>query len=238
MRFDGVRFVVSDRQNAPALRSSFVSSLFEAPDGTLWIGTYGGGLARLRNGRIEAFHPELLGSDRIREMHRDRATERSSSPRRAADCCASTARRSRASRRATVCRAIGSGRSTDDGEGGLWVATHGGGVVRWRDRRVQQRITTREGLPNDFARALLRDPDGTLWIGTDGGGLAAWRDGSIVRIVTTRDGLPSDFIRTLAARPRRQSLDRNRRRTGALARSAGRSRSASPKGCPARSCDR
>jgi len=69
VRFDGVRFVVSDRQSAPALRSSLVSSLFEAPDGTLWIGTYGGGLARLRNGQIEAFHPEILGNDRIRQMH-------------------------------------------------------------------------------------------------------------------------------------------------------------------------
>ena len=26
-------------------------------------------MARLRNNRIEAFHPEILGSDRIREMH-------------------------------------------------------------------------------------------------------------------------------------------------------------------------
>jgi ligand-binding sensor domain-containing protein len=69
VRFDGVRFVVNDRQTAPALRSSFISSLYEAPDGTLWIGTYGGGLARLRNGKIEAFHPELLGSDRMRGMH-------------------------------------------------------------------------------------------------------------------------------------------------------------------------
>src|SRR5882757_7104364 len=66
VRFDGMRFVVSDRQNAPALRTPFISSLYQSPDGTLWIGTYGGGIARLRNGRIEPFHPELLGSDRIR----------------------------------------------------------------------------------------------------------------------------------------------------------------------------
>src|SRR4029078_4911286 len=69
VRFDGTRFVVNDRQNAPALGSAFVSALCDSADGTLWIGTYGGGLARLRNGRIEAFHPELLGSDRIRTIH-------------------------------------------------------------------------------------------------------------------------------------------------------------------------
>ena len=196
VRFDGVRFVVSDRESAPALRSSFISSLFEARDGTLWIGTYGGGLARLRNRRIEAFHPELLGTDRLREMHE------------AADGSIFIATagggllrvHGENVERITTHDGLPSDRIwalEDDGEGGLWVATHGAGVARWRDAKVQQRITTGEGLPNDLARALLRDSDGTLWIGTDGGGLAAWRSGAIVRTITTRDGLPSDQIRAL-----------------------------------------
>ena len=194
-RFDGARFVASDRQTAPALRSSFVSSLYEAPDGTLWIGTYGGGLARLRGGRIEAFHPELLGADRLREMV---AT--------ADGLFIGTAGggllriEGEKVTRYTTRDGLPSDRIwalEHDGEGGLWVATHGGGVVRWRGSRVQQRITTAEGLPNDLARTMLRDADGTLWIGTDGGGLVAWRNGTIVRIITTRDGLPSNFIRAL-----------------------------------------
>jgi diguanylate cyclase (GGDEF)-like protein len=195
-RFDGVRFVVSDRQNAPALGSSFISSLHESPDGTLWIGTYGGGLARLRNNRIEAFHPELLGNDRIREMLP------------AADGSMFVATGGGGLLRIdgenvmrfTTRDGLPSDRIwslEDDGAGGIWIATHGGGVARWRDSRVQQRITAREGLPSDFARALLRDRDGTLWIGTDGGGLAAWKDGAIVRTITTRDGLPSNLIRSL-----------------------------------------
>ncbi|MFL6247282.1 MAG: two-component regulator propeller domain-containing protein [Thermoanaerobaculia bacterium] len=193
VRFDGVRFVVSDRQTSPALRSSFVSSLFEAPDGTLWIGTYGGGMARLRNGRIEPFHADVLGSERIREMlatadgavflatagggllriHGDKVTR-------------FTTRDGLPTDRIWALEA--------DGADGLWVATHGGGVVRWRGSNVQQRIA---GLPNEYARALLRDADGTLWIGTDGGGVVAWRNGAIVRTVATRDGLPSDLIRSL-----------------------------------------
>ncbi len=196
VRFDGVRFVVSDRQNSPALRSSFVSSLHESRDGTLWIGTYGGGLYRSRNGRIDAFHPEILGKDRMREMHTMRdgstfvATAGGGLIRLDGD---------RVTRYTTR-----NGLPTDrvwalegDGDNGLWVATHGGGVIRWRDNRVVERITTAEGLPNDFARTLLRDPDGTLWIGTDGGGLIAWRNGTILRTITTKDGLPSDLIRAL-----------------------------------------
>jgi len=196
VRFDGVRFAVSDRQNAPALRSSFISSLYETPDGTLWIGTYGGGLARLRNGRIEAFHPELLGEDRIREMH---ATSDG-----ALFMATAGGGLLRIDGEKVTRFTMRDGLPTDriwtvddDGAGGLWVATHGGGVVRWRDSRVQQRITTREGLPSDLARALLRDADGTLWIGTDGGGVAAWRNGAVAQVVTTRDGLPSNLIRSL-----------------------------------------
>jgi diguanylate cyclase (GGDEF)-like protein len=196
VRFDGVRFVVSDRQNAPALRSSFVSSLYEAADGTLWIGTYGGGLSRLRNGRIEAFHPELLGSDRIREMH---TTADGALFVGTAGGGLLRIEGEKVTRLTTV-HGLPSDRIwalEDDGDGGFWVATHGGGVVRLRNSRVQQRLSMREGLPSDLARTLLRDRDGTLWIGTDGGGLAAWRDGSIVRILTTRDGLPSNHIRSL-----------------------------------------
>lgn len=196
VRFDGMRFVVSDRQNAPGLRSPFISSLYEAPDKTLWIGTYGGGVARLRNGRIEAFHPELLGSDRIRTF----LTARDGAIFVATAGGGVLRFDGEKVTRFTTRNGLPSDRIwtiADDGEGGLWVATYGGGVVRWRDGRVVQRITTREGLPNDIARALLLDPDGTLWIGTDGGGLAAWRAGSIVRTVTLRDGLPNLFVRTI-----------------------------------------
>jgi len=193
VRFDGVRFVVSDRQSAPALRSSLVSSLFEAPDGTLWIGTYGGGLARLRNGQIEAFHPEILGNDRIRQMHvtRDGALIISTAGGGLLRIDGETITRY------TTRDGLPTDRiwaSIDDGAGGWWVATHGGGVVRMRDGRVVEAIAN---LPNAFARAILRDADGTLWIATDGGGVAVWRNGAIVRVITTRDGLPSDLIRSL-----------------------------------------
>ncbi|HEX6085115.1 MAG TPA: two-component regulator propeller domain-containing protein [Thermoanaerobaculia bacterium] len=191
-RFDGVRFVVSDRQTAPALRSAFISSLFEAPDRTVWIGTYGGGLSRMRHGRIEAFHPELLGADRIREMH--------AAPGGALFIATAGGGLLRIDgervSRFTTRHGLPTDRLwaiEDDGTGGLWIATHGGGVVRWRDGRVQQRIA----LANGLARAILRDADGTLWIATDGGGVAMWRNGAIVRTLTTRDGLPSNFIRSL-----------------------------------------
>src|SRR5204863_103059 len=154
----------------------------------------GSGIARMRGGRVEDFHPELLATDRIRQFHAMRdgtlfiATAGGGLLRIDGDRVT----------RFTTRDGLPSDRIwaiEDDGDGGLWVATHGGGVVRWRNGRVVQRITT--GLPNDVARAVLRDTDGRLWIGTDGGGVVVWQNGAIVRSVTTRDGLPNDYVRTL-----------------------------------------
>ncbi len=52
VRFDGVRFTTCDRRSTPEMKHSSIISLAEAPDGTLWAGTNGGGiLCRRRDGR-------------------------------------------------------------------------------------------------------------------------------------------------------------------------------------------
>ena len=50
VRFDGVRFTIFDRSNAPALRDDSITTLRPAHDGSLWIGTEGGGLVHMRSG--------------------------------------------------------------------------------------------------------------------------------------------------------------------------------------------
>ncbi|MDQ6654817.1 MAG: histidine kinase, partial [Verrucomicrobiota bacterium] len=52
VRFDGVRFVVFDRQNTPQIGNSHVTALLEDHAGTLWIGTAGGGITRYGDGRF------------------------------------------------------------------------------------------------------------------------------------------------------------------------------------------
>lgn len=47
--------VVERWSTANGLSSRFVRSLYEQPDGTLWIGTYGGGLNRIAGGRVQRF---------------------------------------------------------------------------------------------------------------------------------------------------------------------------------------
>jgi ligand-binding sensor domain-containing protein/signal transduction histidine kinase len=55
LRFDGSRFVGFDRGNTPAFLENSVFTLLTGRNGTLWIGTEGGGLLRLRNGNFRRF---------------------------------------------------------------------------------------------------------------------------------------------------------------------------------------
>ena len=54
-RFDGVRFTTFDDRDKTQLRESEVWALAEASDGSLWIGTYGGGLSRLKDGKFTVY---------------------------------------------------------------------------------------------------------------------------------------------------------------------------------------
>ncbi len=55
LRFDGSRFVTYDRGNNPAFEENSVFSLMTGHNGTLWIGTEGGGLIRMDADRFRRF---------------------------------------------------------------------------------------------------------------------------------------------------------------------------------------
>jgi PAS domain S-box-containing protein len=52
VRFDGTRFTVFTKENTPALRTNDIFTLFVSRDGTLWIGTRGGGAVRYSGGQF------------------------------------------------------------------------------------------------------------------------------------------------------------------------------------------
>ena len=54
-RFDGARFTIFDRSNTPALGDDGILALRLASDGTLWIGTEGGGLVRYKAGQFRNY---------------------------------------------------------------------------------------------------------------------------------------------------------------------------------------
>jgi ligand-binding sensor domain-containing protein/signal transduction histidine kinase len=77
-------------------------------------------------------------------------------------------------------------------DGALWIGMRGGGVARFHDGRFKQFLRA-QGLPYDYAWALLGDRDGSVWSGTPGAGLLRYGAEHFVSF-TTSQGLPSDFI--------------------------------------------
>lgn len=72
VRFDGARFFVFDRVNTPAFRDDSILSLHPSKDGSLWIGTEGGGLMHYVNGSFRRFGAEEgLSNGFIRALHED-----------------------------------------------------------------------------------------------------------------------------------------------------------------------
>ena len=73
-RCDGVRFHVFSKQNEPAFRSNECNVLLEGRDGSLWVGTIGGGLLRYKEGRFTAYgRAEGLPTDVVNWLYEDRA---------------------------------------------------------------------------------------------------------------------------------------------------------------------
>lgn len=90
-------------------------------------------------------------------------------------------------------------RMTNDADGGLWLPTERG-LSRWHEGRLTHWGLS-DGLPTEFARAVLVDREGGLWVGSLGLhrllGLGAWRTH------TAKQGLPADVWAILRDRDAR-----------------------------------
>jgi ligand-binding sensor domain-containing protein/signal transduction histidine kinase len=81
-----------------------------------------------------------------------------------------------------------------DRAGALWIGTDGDGVIRMAGRKVLW-LTTRNGLTNNFIRAILQSRDGSMWIATDEG-LSHWTARGFTNY-RMRDGLSYFSTRAL-----------------------------------------
>lgn len=81
----------------------------------------------------------------------------------------------------------------EDRDGGLWIGTAGGGLLRWRKGRFE-RFAAAQGLANEQVKTLHFGDDGRLWIGTDGGGLFVREPNGRIHVPDQVSGLPEPFI--------------------------------------------
>ncbi|MGC8763979.1 MAG: two-component regulator propeller domain-containing protein [Acidobacteriota bacterium] len=168
-----------------------------APDGRggLWLGTYGRGVFRFREGAVEpAPFQERLPSPRIYALRSDDegnlwlGTEGGGLCRwDGKDLHAFTAEEGLPSRMVySLLRAP---------DGTLWVGTYGEGLFRYRNGRFEN-LSSRQGLSNDVVLSLLLDREGNLWVGTNGGGVNLLEDGRVL-CLGTPEGLPENMVSTV-----------------------------------------
>jgi ligand-binding sensor domain-containing protein len=197
-RFDGVRFVVFDSGNEPAIPNKHIAVLYVDRAGRLWVGTRAG-LAVLDGGRFRAYDAVSgLAHAYVRAIVEDAAgrlwvgtegglIEIDHGHGRVVDPSAGL-------HDATIRALIA------DRGGALWVATATGGLYRSDGERFES-VPLAQGATADPVTAMPADADGTLWFGTGTGALyrrsgnrvevaaPAGRLGSVVRARTRdRDG--------------------------------------------------
>jgi len=190
--FDGVQFTVFDKRNTEEIKNNYIMTLYEDRKGNLWIGTRGGGLNRLRDGKFKSFTTkEGLSNDNVRSIYGDKEGNlwigtRGGGLNRLRDGKFTTFTTKEGLSNNNV-RSIYA-----DKEGNLWIGTDGGGLNRLKDGKFIT-YTMKEGLSNNFVISIYEDREGSLWIGTNGGGLNMLKNGKFT-IYTTKEGLSNNFV--------------------------------------------
>lgn len=202
----------NDPNDPTSISNGSVTATQGDPDGTLWFGTYNGGLNRFdpatnrfKTYRASANNPQALSDDIIRALYRD-----ASGVLWAGGWNNGLNRFDRATETFRQYRhepgnpgSLGGGSVTDiyeDRARTLWVGTEGGGLNRF-DAATETFIRYRSNpkdlssLPDDAVRVLHEDQAGRFWVGTTGGLCAFDRTrGVCTDVYTQKEGLPNNTI--------------------------------------------
>jgi two-component sensor histidine kinase/ligand-binding sensor domain-containing protein len=86
----------------------------------------------------------------------------------------------------------------EDKDGIFWMATLGGGLVKWDKDHIYKQYTTADGLSSNTLYAIMEDERGYLWISSDNGLMQFHRKNGVVHIYTTEDGLKTNEFNRLS----------------------------------------
>ena len=91
----------------------------------------------------------------------------------------------------------------EDEEGVFWLATKGGGVLKWqyskdeKNKPIVQQFTTKNGLSNNYLYAIYEDDYDRLWIPSDRGIMCMDRKtNQVLKTYLVEDGLPHNEFNT------------------------------------------
>ena len=191
-RFDGLRFTSFNSGNTPALESDNITALCVDRAGTLWIGTFGGGLVCLRGGVFAQLGPTNgLAGDQLSALCLDPdgslwiGTTTGLSRYKDNRLTNYTRKEGLLSE---VVRCI-----CEDHGGNLWIAT-GEGLNQLKGG-VLSAYTRTNGLPDNSVRGLWEDRRGRLWIGSDTG-MTCYDQGKFTTYGSA-EGLTGGFVQTV-----------------------------------------
>ena len=182
---------------ADGLPKDKITSLYEEDEDTLWVGTNGGGVGRLKRGRWQTFTAvDGLASDFVTSVFAD------------ADGILWFGAAGGISRL--------DDKTWQDGQGDanaprtpilslaaaedalLWAGSSEDGVFRF-DGAAWERLPV---FQNDAIESVFLDADGHLWVGTNGAGVAQQGEGQ-TRWFSTKQGLAGDVVLAIAQTPDR-----------------------------------
>jgi signal transduction histidine kinase/ActR/RegA family two-component response regulator/streptogramin lyase len=168
-----------------------VYAISEDRDGSLWIGTHGGGLSRWDGQRFSSLTTEYgLADSGVRAVFEDREGSLW------IGTAGSGLHRIKDGKFTTFTTSEGLSSNLvypiyEDGSGDVWIGTEDRGLNRLRGGRITT-YTVRDGLASDHVWSIEGARDGSLWLGT-GGGLTRLKDGRFTTF-TTREGLSHNTV--------------------------------------------
>jgi diguanylate cyclase (GGDEF)-like protein/PAS domain S-box-containing protein len=171
------------------LNSSQIMSAWSGRDGSLWVGTFDGGVNRIFQGRTTVYSTKNgLLSDFVLSLYEDRGGVMW------VGTAKGLQRIANGILQPDTFKLSGEvvGVISEDRNGALWVGTQDGGLNRVAGGAVTS-FTKGNGLASDFVLSLHQDTTGALWVGTAGGGLSRYKAGRWSN-VTTREGLFDDSV--------------------------------------------
>jgi ligand-binding sensor domain-containing protein/two-component sensor histidine kinase len=194
VRFDGVGFTSPPSSNGVSLQDTWIRSLLEDEQHSLWIGSNDAGLVRLRDGVMSRYSTvDGLPSTSIRCL----------APGRPGEFWGCTANGLvRAVNGKFIAYGASQGLSTVDiraacatADGRLWAGGDSSELNVWDGARFTRHSLS--SLPkNAIVRAMVCSKDGAIWIGTSSG-LIRLMNGK-ERLFTKADGLADEWVDTLA----------------------------------------
>ena len=175
------------------LENVIIKYLFEDREESLWIGTIGSNLKRLRDSTFSTYWKNAAVPYWRLSLHQD-----SKGIIRLGSYVGDLYRFDRTDE--IFHRVLRTNNNVEseiyaieeDAEGDLWLGTAKKGIIRLKNQGQRITYTTENGLTSNLIRTIMRDSRDRMWIGTIGG-LNCYQNGTFQKF-TTREGLAGDLV--------------------------------------------